>query len=238
MTTFVLVHGAMHGGWCWREVAKRLRAAGHVVSTPTLTGQGERAHLLTREITVDTHIQDIVNVVEYEDLEDLVLVFHSYSGGLAGPVVERLSHRVRAVVLAGAFYVNPGESNFDAQPGSSRDMFERSARERGDGWRIPFHEELLVRWGIADPVIVAELRRKLTDFSLVFSQGIVEYDPSVILRLPRTYIEHTNPGMEPLALSRDRAEVAGWTMRQIDTGHDMMLTDPDETTRLLLQAIT
>ncbi len=237
MTTFVLVHGAMHGGWCWRDVVPLLREAGHDVSTPTLTGQGERAHLLTPEISVQTHVQDLVNVVEYNDLDDLVLVFHSYSGGLAGPVVEHLANRVRAVVLAAGFIQYPGESNFDVEPASSRELFEELAAESGDGWRIPVVDGLLERWGITDPVLAKELTRKLTDFSLTFSRGVVDYDPTPLEGLPRTYIEHTNPPLPPLALSIERARTDGWTMRTIDTGHDMMLTDPRGTAELLINSI-
>ncbi len=236
MSTFVLVHGAMHGGWCWRDVAPLLRSAGHQAVTPTLTGQGERVHLLTAQTSVGTHIEDIVNVVEFNDLDDLVLVFHSYSGGLAGPVVERLQGRVRSVVLAAGFLQYPGECNFDVEPPASRDFFEKLAAESGDGWRIPVVDGLLDRWGIADPDLAAELHRKLTPFSLTFSRGVVDYDPAPLAALPRTYIEHTDPPLPPLAQSIDRARADGWVMREIATGHDMMLTDPEGTTRLLLDA--
>lgn len=236
MSTYVLVHGAMHGGWCWRDVVPILSEAGHRVATPTLTGQGERCHLLTPETSVQTHIEDIVNVVDFNDLDDLILVFHSYAGGLAGPVVERLSDRVRAVVLAGAFLQHPGESNFDVEPESSREMFERLAAESGDGWRIPVSDGLLDRWGVTDPHLAAELHRKLTDFSLTFSRGIVDYDPAPLAGVRRTYIEHTAPPLPPLDLSIARARDEGWTMRHIATGHDMMLTDPQGTAHLLLDA--
>jgi len=224
----------MHGGWCWQMVADQLRSHGHRVVTPTLTGQGERKHLLTRETSVDMHIQDLVNVVEFEDLDDIVFVFHSYSGQLAGPVVQRLVGRVRSVVFAGAFHVFPGECNFDVEPEDSRQMFEHLAQEYGDGWRIPVQDGLLERWGVTDPVLADRLRAKLTDFSLNFSRGVVNYDPQFLLSLPRTYIEHASPPLPALELSRDRAIAQGWTMVKIDTGHDMMLTEPGETTRLLL----
>lgn len=235
MSTYILVHGAMHGGWCWRDVAPLLRDAGHGVWAPTLTGQGERVHLLTPQTSVHTHIEDIVNVVNYNDLDNLVMVFHSYSGGLAGPIVEHLETRVRAIVFAGAFLQYPGESNFDVEPESSRTMFEALATDSGDGWRIPVADGLLDRWGITDPALAAELRRKLTDFSLTFSRGVVDYDPAPMEALPRTYIEHTAPPLAPLALSIERARTDGWTMREIATGHDMMLTDPQGTARLLLE---
>ncbi len=94
MTTYVLVHGAWHGGWCWKRVAPLLRAAGHEVYAPTLTGLGERAHLLSPEVGLDTHVQDIVNVLTYEDLQDVVLVGHSYGGMVVAGVAERAAERL------------------------------------------------------------------------------------------------------------------------------------------------
>src|SRR5689334_13867030 len=97
-TTFVLVHGAWHGGWCWKKLTPLLQAAGHQVVTPTLTGMGERSHLLAPEVDLDTHIQDITAVLEYEDLCDAVLVGHSYGGmviaGVANKDFARLAHMV------------------------------------------------------------------------------------------------------------------------------------------------
>lgn len=235
--SFVLVHGAMHGGWCWAAVAAALRSRGHVVATPTLTGQGDRIHLLTPQVTVETHIDDVVNVIDHEDLEDVCLVLHSYAGGLAGPLAQRLAGRLagrlRSVVLAGGFLQHPGESNFDVQPESSRELFARLAAEGGDGWRIPVHDDLIDRWGVTDPALVALLRRKLTDFSLVLSRGTVDFDPAALQRVPRTYIEHTAPPLSALDLSVARAADEGWTMRRIATGHDMMLTEPRKTAELL-----
>lgn len=233
----VLVHGAMHGGWCWAAVAERLRSRGHAVATPTLTGQGERIHLLTPQVTVDTHIDDIANVVDYRDLDEICLVLHSYSGGLAGPLAQRLAGRVAAVVLAGGFLLHPGESNFDVQPESSRELFASLAAGDGDGWRIPVRDELIARWGVTDAALVALLKRKLTDFSLVLSRGTVDFDPAYLQRLPRTYIEHTAPGLPALAQSIARARDEGWTMRRIATGHDMMLTEPQRTAELVEAAL-
>src|SRR3954463_3590774 len=92
--TFVLVHGAWHGGWCWKKLTPLLCAAGHTIYTPPLTGVGERAHLLTPDIGLDTHITDIVNVLEYEDLREIVLVGHSYGGMVIAGVAERVPHRL------------------------------------------------------------------------------------------------------------------------------------------------
>src|SRR6516225_4830262 len=97
--TFVLVHGAWHGGWCWRRVADVLERQGHKVFTPTLTGLGERSHLMSRDINLDTHITDIVNVFKWEDLKDVVLVGHSYGGWVTSGAVERVAPRVASIVF-------------------------------------------------------------------------------------------------------------------------------------------
>ena len=101
--TFVLVHGAWHGGWCWKRVLPLLRALGHEVFTPTLTGLGERQHLMSAEIGLDTHIQDVLGVLEYEDLRDVVLVGHSYAGmviaGVAEKAADRITHLDRKSVV-------------------------------------------------------------------------------------------------------------------------------------------
>ena len=100
--TFVLIHGAWHGGWCWRRVADILEQQGHKVFTPTLTGLGERSHLMSKDINLDTHIADIVNAVEWEDLKDICLVAHSYAGYPASGALERIGDRVSSIVWVDA----------------------------------------------------------------------------------------------------------------------------------------
>jgi pimeloyl-ACP methyl ester carboxylesterase len=108
MATIVAVHGAMHGGWAWSPVRRLLAGEGHEVYAPTLTGQGDRTHLLTREVGVRTHLADLVALLDCEDLHDVMLVLHSYAGVLAGPLVARRPERVSSVVLAGGFHARPG----------------------------------------------------------------------------------------------------------------------------------
>ena len=110
MADFVLVHGAWHGAWCWRKVIPPLWAAGHRVFAVTLTGLGERAHLLSKAITLDTHIADVVKVIETEELLDLILVGHSYGGVVITGVANRLAQRLRHLVYVDAMVLRPGES--------------------------------------------------------------------------------------------------------------------------------
>ena len=110
MADIVLIHGAFHGGWCWRDGAERLRAQGHRVFAPSLTGLGDRAHLLTKEVNLDTHIADVCGVIEAEELNDVVLVAHSYGGMPVTGAADRLAGRIGALVYLDAFTPSDGES--------------------------------------------------------------------------------------------------------------------------------
>ena len=116
MTTYVLVHGAWGGSWCWAHVAEELRAEGHDVRTPTLTGMADRSHLLKPDVDLSTHIADVAQLIEWEDLKDVVLVGHSYGGmvlaGVCGQIPERIAHAVHI----DAFVPDPGQSCIDILP--------------------------------------------------------------------------------------------------------------------------
>ena len=111
--TFVLVHGAWHGGWCWRRVADLLQKGGHEVFTPTLTGVGERSHLMSKDIVLDTHITDIVNVIKWEDLNNICLVVHSYGGWPGSGAIEQALDRISSIVWLDAFKPENGQRGFD-----------------------------------------------------------------------------------------------------------------------------
>ena len=128
---FVLVHGAWHGGWCWRRVADVLERQGHKVFTPTLTGLGERSHLMSRDINLDTHITDIVNVFKWEDLKDAVLVGHSYGGWVISGAVERVAPRVASIVFLDAYMPDDGTRGLDNTSAFSRQGI-LAAIENGD----------------------------------------------------------------------------------------------------------
>jgi pimeloyl-ACP methyl ester carboxylesterase len=128
---FVLVHGAWHGGWCWQRVSDLLAARGHRVFTPTLTGLGERSHLLSPAVNLATHIADVVNLIEWEGLEKVVLCGHSYGGLVISGVVEEMLPAIAALVFLDAFVPEDGESWGDVTSGATRDAMEAAAR-RGD----------------------------------------------------------------------------------------------------------
>ena len=137
MATFVIVHGAFGGGWQWREVAALLRARGHDVFTPSLTGHGERVHLATPETGLETHIQDILNVLRYEDLHRVVLACQSYGGMVVTGVADRMPERLAHLVYLNALVPEDGQAAFDLLPPAMRQRFEEAARTAGEGWRIP-----------------------------------------------------------------------------------------------------
>src|SRR6266511_4363097 len=147
MAVFVLVHGGFHGGWCWRRVAALLRAAGHEVYTPTLTGLGERAHLATPDIGLDTHIRDVLGVLAFEDLRDVVLVGHSMAGMVVTGVAERAPDRLAHLVYLDASVPRDGECDLECHGlrGEARAAFE--ARAGSDGLLTPRGRAR--DWGVA-----------------------------------------------------------------------------------------
>lgn len=131
MATFVLLHGAWHGGWCWSRVAGPLRARGHRVTTPTQTGLGERRHLISRALTLGTFIDDLVNHLVYEDLTDVVLVGHSFGGNAISGAAERVPGRIRELVYLDAMVIEGGRAPFDGLPAGK--VAERVRAAEGDG---------------------------------------------------------------------------------------------------------
>src|SRR5215470_2868655 len=137
MATFVLVHGAWRGSWCWKRVRRALQARGHEVFTPTLTGVGERSHLLSPQVDLHTHIADVVNLIRWEDLSDVVLCGHSYGGCVVTGAADCVADRVGALVYVDAFVPDNGQSLYDTLPPEQRNAQIQGAVEIGDGWRVP-----------------------------------------------------------------------------------------------------
>lgn len=137
MATFVLVPGAWLGGWCWRRLTPALRAASHDVYPVTLTGLGERVHLGRPDTDLDTHIADVVNLVEFEELRDVVLVGHSYAGAVVTGVADRLPERLAQLVFLDSGPFEDGEAQLDFSPPDEGEELRRQVAETGDGWRLP-----------------------------------------------------------------------------------------------------
>jgi len=212
MATFTIVHGGWGGGWEWREVETLLRARGHDVTRPTLTGIGERAHLFSPSVNLDAHVEDVVRHLEFEGLEDVVLCGHSYGGMVVTGVVDRVPARVSRLVYIDAFVPHDGESLFDLLPPEWVSMLRASAT---DG-RVPPPGE--------NPAYPAWYVERVRDHPLAaFEQPLrlSGRDDAV----PRSYIRclQSDAPLEPCI---ERARSAGWTMREIDAQHDAHVGDP------------
>src|ERR1700689_4112235 len=137
MATFVLVHGAWHGGWCWKRVRRSLQAQGHEVFTPTLTGVADRSHLLSREVNLETHITDVTNLILWEELSDVVLCGHSYGGPVISGVADRIPDRIGALGYLDAFVLQNGQSVHDVLPAEQKNAQIEGVRQMGDEWKVP-----------------------------------------------------------------------------------------------------
>lgn len=222
MATFVIVHGGWGGGWEWRDVDRLLRAEGHDVSRPTLTGLGERAHLLSPSVDLDTHVEDVVCHLEFEGLEDVVLCGQSYGGMVVTGVADRVPERVGRLVYVDAFVPLDGESLFDLLPQQWVSMLRDSAT---DG-RVPPPG--------GDPAHPAWYLERARDHPLAaFEQPLRLAGRGD--RIPRSYIRclRSDAPLEPMI---ERARTAGWQIQEIDTHHDAQVGDPVGLARLLANA--
>src|SRR3974390_1734233 len=230
--TFVLVHGAWHGGWCWRRVAERLRRDGHAVFTPTLTGLGERSHLLRPGIDLATHVADIVNIMRWERLSDVVLCGHSYGGFVISGVAEEMSAAVRAIVFLDAFLPQSGDTILKLTGPAVQDSI-RAALQR---------DELGVPPRPAEGFGGNEADRQWVD-SLCVPQPIATFTSPIALRGAReriarkTYIRAK--GYDNPAFDRALASVEtdpSWRSHDLACGQDVMVDMPDRLSALLLEA--
>lgn len=226
MAEVVLVHGANHGGWCWERLVPLLEAAGHRVYAPTLTGLAERAAELTPDVGLETHVDDIASLIEGEGLQNVVLVAHSAAGAVVPGVSERCEARISHLVFLDAFLPGDGESVLDVEPPGSREAFLAVARDQGDGWRIPRQESLLDRWGLINPADRRWVWERLTDMPLRACTDPVEAPGGAVQRLPRAFIDLTDPKNPGVVPSTARACSQGLKMMEIETGHEAMITEP------------
>lgn len=229
MGTFVLCHGGWSGGWQWKEIATYLRDAGHEVYTPTFTGLGERVHLASRDVDLHTYIQDILMVLHYEALQDVILVGYSISGPVISGVAEQAPDRIAHLVYLDAYVLDDGQSMADQVGSEIMSQLLEAARMVGDGWRLPH-----------DP---PDADRR-TDQSLIPVMTPLQLDSMVAADLPRTFVLCTDGGQDigplhvPIEEAAERAKSdARWQYRELQTGHMPMWTAPEELTALLLEIV-
>ncbi len=235
MATYVLVHGGGHGGWCYQRVARLLQAQGHLVYTPTLSGLGERSGLVTESIDLARHAQDVAAVLHYEDLRDVILVGHSYGGMVITGAADKATDRVGKLVYLDAATPRNGQSLVDVAGPVINAV--RPMGQIVDGIELvllPAPDAGLL-YGVTDPDDLAWMAERLTGHPWkCFEQPLVLQNEGALWAIPQYHIVCTSTvaTREKSLMDRARAEGRLW---EIDTGHDLMITEPVPTADALLQ---
>lgn len=224
MATYLICHGAWSGGWSWRKMRPLLRAAGHEVFTPTYTGLGERAHLAHPMVDLETHIQDVLAVIDYEDLRDFVLVGHSYGGMVVTGVADRVPERVKRLVYLDAFVPADGQSLSDLVQGDGRAVL--------DGWLLAPNPPA-PDTNPQDMAWTTPRRRHQPVRCFTQKLRVADAKPG----FPRSYIHCTKKlGPDTFQQFADRFRVdPNWDFRTMNASHSPNVTDPEALAALLLE---
>ena len=234
MATFLLVHGAWHGGWCWKRVARRLSAKGHLVYTPTLTGLGERSHLAGPEIDLGCHIKDILGVLDTEELSDVIICGHSYGGQIITPVIDQRIKSFRAGVWLDAFVPENGQSLLDSWPPEHAQKILEKVLKLGEGWKIPPMKPEY--FGVMNQQDIEWVSRRCVPQPFkTFSEpvqltGIWKTIPRKMYILAEL---HPNSNFE--RFSGPLSQKPDWDVRTVPSGHDVMVDKPEILTEILLE---
>ena len=240
MANFVLVHGAWHGAWCWRRVVDALDAQGHRVHAVTLTGLGERVHLMSPLITLETHIADVANTIEAEELTDVVLAVHSYAGMIGTAIADRMPLRLKHLVYVDAVVPKPGESWSSTHASATREARLAAAQASGD-YSFPPPDPAVFGLSVEDH---AWVQRRQTPHPGHTYQAPLDFDPVRVASIPRTFVDCVQPRLGTIDSIRPRVRDAGYwngawmagggaRLVELATGHDPMISAPMELTRLL-----
>lgn len=258
---FVLVHGAWHGGWCWRRVAQALQLDHHKVHAVTLTGLGERAHLLMPAITLDTHIDDVINLIEAEELHEVILAVHSYAGMIGTAVADRLGFsaptlaasraalppgggvsppgRIKHLVYVDAVLPKPGESWSSTQSVATQ-LQRMAAAQTSPSFSFPPPDPEVFGLHDADH---AWVKRRQTPHPGNTYQAPLDFDVQRVAAVPRTFVSCNKPALATIEPSRLRARDpkfwdGAWLPKsrfvELETGHDPMISEPAALTKILL----
>jgi pimeloyl-ACP methyl ester carboxylesterase len=239
MANFLLVHGAWHGAWCWQRVLPLLFQEGHRAHAVTLTGVGERAHLLRPGIDLDTHIQDVIAVMDAEELDDVILVVHSYAGMIGTAVADCRPRLLRHLVYLDAVLPAPGESWSSTHAPDTR-ASRIAASEADPLYSFSAPDPQVFGLSGEDHAWVA--RRQTRHPGGPYSQAL-NFDVQRVASIPRTFINCTHPPLPTIDVSRQRMLdplfwgghwLPGSRVLEMQTGHDPMVSDPQELARLLL----
>jgi pimeloyl-ACP methyl ester carboxylesterase len=241
---FVLVHPAWLGGWCWRKIAPLLRARGHDVHTPTLTGLGERTHLSKPDIGLDTHVEDVVKVLEFEDLSHVILAGNSSAGMVITGVADRVSERISQLVYIDAFVPEDGQSLVDLLPADRRQAMEDLVKAEGQGWLLPrfasLPAEKIVRdiWGVASDDNVRWMLARLKPTPFRHFTDRFDRTKPVAVDVARTFIRcrQFQPEKHPAfdRYAKMAQQTTGWHYRELATPHLPYVTHPTKLAEVLL----
>lgn len=232
MTDFVLVQGAWHGAWCWKRVLPALWSAGHRAFAVPLTGVGERSHQMSPAITLDTHIADVLAVIAAEELQGAVLVGHSYAGMVITGVADRLADAgvLSRLVYLDAVVPRPGESWSSGHTPETRAQRRKAIAEQGV---LPPPDPKI--YGLAGDDHAWVARRQTPQPGGVYDSPLA-FDPSRVARWPRSFIDCHSPALATIDEMRRRVRAEpGWTVHEIPTGHDAMISAPEPLLKTLLE---
>lgn len=235
-TTFVLVHGAWQSAATWDLVAPALRQGGHRVLTAKLTGLDAGAGELSREVKLDTHVQDVWRLMAAEDLRDVTLVGHSYAGMIITGVAEHSHARLARLVYVDAFIPRDGQSAMQLLPEAIQATFRDQAGAEGDGWLLRGSARQLDLWGLREGPAREFVRSALNDFSINCFEQPIELPADRAATLDRTYIACVGEGYPARAVFKqfsERGKNGGWRYHELPTGHDCHVEMPDEFIKLL-----
>jgi pimeloyl-ACP methyl ester carboxylesterase len=239
MTHFVLVHGAWHGAWCWRRVQPALVRLGHVAHAVTLTGVGERAHLLSKAITLETHIADVAGLIDAEELQDVVLVVHSYAGMIGTAIADRMPQRIKHLVYLDAAIPEPGESWSARHTPATRDG-RINAAKASPHYTLPPPDPAIFGLSGDDHAWVA--RRQTPHPAEPYTHPLA-FSIERVASVPRTFVDCTSPPLATIDSIRQRvrdpqfwggAWQRGGRVVEMQTGHDPMVSAPDDLVQILL----
>ena len=230
---FLLIHGAWHGGWVWNEISEILNYQGYSVSTPTLTGLGEKKHLLSSKITIDTFIDDVVNHIIFENLNNIILVGHSFAGSVISGVADRLKDRIQKLIYFDAVILKDGQKPFDIAPKELVKQRIELAKRFGNGISIPAPSA--DAFGVFDVKKSLLLEKKLTPHPLSTYQSKLTIKNEIGNGIPLFYIFCNDPVYKSLESSREVVRKLKWPIFELNAGHDAMLTHPKETLNLVMK---
>lgn len=231
---YVLVHGAWHGAWAWQRVLPLLRQAGHSVTTPTLSGLGERSHHAPGRSGLQTHVQDILSHLQMEDLRQVVLVGHSYAGCVVSGVLAARQGRVAHAIYLDAFVPTNGQSLASFVPPAARADYERLAATEGLVPPPPA-ESWGERWGVSDPALLAWTKDRITPQAALSFIQAVQGDPFADTSVRLSYLkcgQNPNPGFKSVATAIQKSP--RFRYAEIDGHHNVMLINPDRLAAALI----